>query len=127
MKQLSRRLFIGMSALSATTVCAQTSLMASLKKPESFERVANIIKANYPLPGNSEKVLKGFYQRLLTTAEQTQNPQYFRQILDEKRAHQRLESYVIEEFLVQTNYMAVIQGECNSLAINENVVGNLIV
>ena len=102
MKNLSRRLFIGMSALSATTVCAQVSLLQTLKLPESYERVANILKKHYPMPASSEMLIKNFYERLLTTAEQTRDPKYFNQLLDEKQAEERLQSYVIEEFLALT-------------------------
>ena len=100
MKSISRRLFIGgISAASTTTVCAQWSLLDSLNQPNSLQQVKEIVLRHFPVPANSDVMFKDFHRALMTSAEQTESPEYFKTLLEKPKALQRLETYVVEQFL----------------------------
>ncbi len=107
---VNRRKLLGAFALSTSTVAlggVGLNLESLLLGSEGEEKVKRIIKEHFQIKPSDEVSLRDFYQSLLLAKDHRENQRFFLDHLDRKELEERLQIYVIEEFVVSTNYLAV--------------------
>ncbi len=104
--------------LSSSTLAlagAGASLKSLLQSSEGESKVRSILRKHFPLEGAGEQTITEFYQSLLLAKSHREDQKFFLDHLDNKELEERLEIYVIEEFIVSTNYMMILAGETTEL------------
>jgi hypothetical protein len=118
--KLNRRSLLGtMATLSSTLALgavSQPNLLSLLQNPTSADKVKGILKRNFDLSFAREQSFQDFFESLLDAKAHRENRQFFLEHLENRDLEHRLELYVIEEFVVSTNYLMILSGKASELA-----------
>jgi len=117
-RSVTRRSLFGALALTTTTAALGSvgiNLNSVLNGTEGERKVRAILKKHFELEPVREKTITEFYQSLLLAKDHRKSQEFFLEHLDNKALEERLELYVIEEFVTTTNYMMVLGGEDKEL------------
>jgi len=80
--------------------------------------VFSILKKSYQLQEEQRSLVPAYLTRLRTPGLHTQKPEVFHEWLNNSKIfHDQLNSYVVEEFVVASNYFAVQAGQDRQLRI----------
>lgn len=115
---LSRRRILAFFATTLSGVAlgkGSKSLEHLLLDPQGLTKVRGILRFHFALDESHDAVIRDFYKSLLTTGLHSENPDFFLEHLEKDALEDRLEGYVIEEFVVNTNYLEINEGRLNDL------------
>ncbi|RZA27461.1 MAG: hypothetical protein EOP10_00120 [Proteobacteria bacterium] len=117
MKQ-NRRRFLGYTLALGTSATAygQTQLLAFLSSPSAVLRVQNILQEHLGLEYRHRAIVQEFTHSLRTSQEHSESPVVFEGLLKGDKARDSIETYVIQEFIVSTNFLAYNEGHAQTLA-----------
>ncbi|MFW7378438.1 MAG: hypothetical protein ACOH5I_06515 [Oligoflexus sp.] len=92
--------------------------LGSVSYISSEDKIFSILQKHYQLNEADRSLVPAFLARLLTPGLSTQKAEVFSQWLLESEAYsQELATYVVEEFVVASNYFAVLAGQEDKLRI----------
>ncbi len=75
------------------------------------KRVLEILKRHLNIPLPAEVLVGDFVRSLQTRNLHTEKPEVFRRMAESADAQAELEAYVVEEFVVSSNFFAMQSGE----------------
>lgn len=112
--QFNRRKLLGIALATTSTVAlaeSPFSVFSFLQSSEGEAKVKAIVVKYFERAKGSDAVLGAFYRSLLAGTQHHENKAFFLEHLEKKELEVRLETYVIEEFVLSTNYLHVVAGE----------------
>lgn len=115
---LSRRKLFALAAGTTSTAAladSPFSILSFLRSSEGELKVKSIVKKYLTVPSGSDEMLGSFYRSLLVGVNHHQDREYFQRHLEKKELEQALESYVLQEFVLSTNYLHFVDGEQSKL------------
>ncbi|RYZ86025.1 MAG: hypothetical protein EOP04_14705 [Proteobacteria bacterium] len=114
---INRRRLISLAVLTSSTAALSTplSIIDFLKSSEGELKVKAIVRKYFAVAEDADPVLGAFYRSLLVGESHREDRKFLMDHLERKELEERLEVYVIEEFIVSTNYLHVLGGEASSL------------
>ena len=111
-----RKFFLGASVLmAATTSHAAESLMSWLSSQGAVTKIFAILQKHLGLKAEDATIVPAFIARLKTAG--TESPERLAAFLLDPRNASELEAYVVEEFVVGSNYLFVKAGQESSYKI----------
>jgi hypothetical protein len=111
-----RKLLVASLLITARPSQAQ-SLWDWLSNPDAAARIHAILCQHLSLSSDHAILVPDFIKRLKTEGLHTENPQQLRDWLLDKGQEQQLAAYVVEEFVIASNYFAVAAGQDSQLRI----------
>ncbi len=110
--QYSRRALLTTAGLALSSQALAHPWIEFLSDENLLARVKGILQRELNLPSEAETLLPRFVRNLQTRDLHTESPETFaRMAKGGKLTQSECEAYVVEEFVVSTNYFAVIAGE----------------
>ncbi|RZA19670.1 MAG: hypothetical protein EOP10_19275 [Proteobacteria bacterium] len=110
---INRRRLISLAVLTSSTAAlsAPLSILDFLKTSEGECKVKAIVHKYFTVADNADTVLGEFYRSLIVGENHREDRKFLMNHLQQKELEERLEVYVIEEFVISTNYLHVLAGE----------------
>lgn len=104
----NRRNFIGISlGAAAAPALAEGSLWKTLSGPNAVATIHAIVKEHLELGDEHLHLVARFTKSLQSSLSHTEEPEDFRALLAAGRSEKEaLANYVIQEFVISTNYLA---------------------
>jgi hypothetical protein len=118
--KLARRAFIGATAAAAAVIgaTAEASLSRFLLSRSAEDDVFTILARHLGLTQSQRGVVRPFMERLATPGLHTESPELFQAWLARKEGYEaNLEAYIVEEFLIASNYFAFQGGQVHELEV----------
>ena len=114
---INRRRLISLAVLTSSTAAlsAPLSIIDFLNSQKANGRSKPSFANTLRWPMTPTPVLGEFYRSLLVGENHREDRKFLMDHLQRKELEERLEVYVIEEFVVSTNYLHVLAGEVSSL------------
>ncbi len=108
----NRRRFLGYTLALGTSATAygNAQLLAFLSSPSAVDRVQNILKEHLGVEDKHRAIVVEFTNSLRTSRSHSESPATFEGLLKGETARDSIEIYVIQEFIVSTNYIAYNEG-----------------
>ncbi len=109
-KTYSRRQALGGFAAAVSLVSIEApgrSLAQLLFAPDGEARVRAVLRAHYGLDARHDEVVRAFYASLKRDGLHTHDGAFFEEKLADAQSAERLARYVVEEFAVSTNILAI--------------------
>ena len=109
---LNRRKFLGASAFFAAATGTQVkadTFMSWLSQDGAVTKVFNMLQKNLGLKNEAAEIIPAFIERLKKNGHEP--AERFTHFLLDPRAARELEAYVVEEFVVNTNFLFVRAGQ----------------
>lgn len=105
---VNRRNFLGISlSAAAAPAFAEGSIWTSLSGPNAVATVHAIVREHLQVGGEHLAVVADFTKSLQSSFSHTELPAEFRALLGSARTEQEaLANYVVQEFVISTNYLA---------------------
>lgn len=114
----NRRQLLGTSLAASSVLLPGTVSAADLfGTAEGADRVFAILQKNLKLSSMQRDLVNAFTASLKASESHHESPAAFRAKLANPQSAAELEAYVVQEFLVSTNYIAYAAGEAQTLAI----------
>ena len=109
-KILSRRNFIGTSfALTSTVAMAEMNFINYLKTDIAKAKVSKIVCEAFAVSPSSKGILECFYRHLLTLGNSAREENFLAKLRSEATLDENLEIFVVEEFVVATNFFETLE------------------
>jgi hypothetical protein len=124
--RIDRRNLLGASLLLASSPTHSGNFLAWLATPEATQEVFSILKKYLGLKEESLTLMPDFLYRLKTPGLHSESFEVFQSLASDKAQHEQLAAYVLEEFVVASNYFAVQAGEETELKIFKKLEQNLV-
>ncbi|MBC7533527.1 MAG: hypothetical protein H7318_18300 [Oligoflexus sp.] len=104
-----RRIFAYLAASTSSVAFSRSggSLSTLLLSDSGEERAWKILAKHFPLNASDRPLISEFYKSLLRAENHTENHRFFAETLHRQALEERLEKYLIEEFIGNTNYLLV--------------------
>lgn len=117
---INRRTLVSTALFALSTQALAHPLLNFLGKDEAEDRIFGILQKHLGLSQKDRRLVPAFLQKLRTQNLSSEDPATFKRWLgDEKHFADELEAYVLEEFVVSSNYFAVKAGEESQLMIRQ--------
>jgi len=114
---INRRRLLGASLLVTAAPLKAESLWDWLSSADTPERLHAILVEHLQLQADHLALMPDFIRRLKSEGASTEKPERFKTWLLDHTQIQELEAYVVEEFLIASNYFAWKAGEDGRLCI----------
>lgn len=124
-KKINRRVFLASTLAStaggiASGATLKTNPLFSQENGTSEACVAEILRLHFQLGPEYNELVKKFHSSLASGEGHTESADYFNELLKNPSRREDLETYVIQEFVVSTNFLDDNHGSSNPLAISES-------
>lgn len=118
---VNRRKLLGI-ALGATSSIAladnPVSIIRFLQDHGGEAKVKSIVLKHFPKVSASDQCLGAFYRSLLAGVDHNQDREFLLKHMEKEELEDLLEVYVVEEFVVSTNYLDIHDGKATKLKLN---------
>ncbi len=114
----SRRSILGFASMLGSSLAfagPSKSLQSLLLESSGEVKVRAILRKHFGLDSSHDKLVRSFYTSLLTSEKHSERPEFFMEQLKGRELQDRLERYVLEEFVVCTNYFVLSEGDKSEL------------
>ena len=109
--KLSRRLFVGSTLATSSIAFGEVSWISWLATDAAEAKIFGYLKKHFELKDDQRGLARDFIVRLRTPGMHTEDPQAFQAMVRGKDGDTELERYVVEEFMVASNYFAILHGQ----------------
>ena len=118
MSQLSRRAFLGASITTVSTTAFASPILDFLSSDSAASEVFSILQTHLQISSADRHLVKPFLRRLRTPGLHTESPATFQSWLNRAPGYEEnLAAYILEEFAVASNFLAVQGGHESRLKI----------
>ncbi len=108
----NRRTLLTAASLALSSQALANPWIEFLKEDDLQSKVKQVLQRELKLPEEAESLLPKFVQNLQTRDLHTERPEVFaRWAKGGKATRSEFEAYVVEEFVISSNYFAVAAGE----------------
>ena len=110
--QCTRRSLLTAAGLALSSQALAHPWIAFLQDKDITRKVTQILQRELQLPIAAEVLIPSFVKNLQTRDLHTEQPETFARWAEGgKTTQSEFEAYVVEEFVISTNYFAVVAGE----------------
>ena len=113
----NRRTLISAALLAAASPSQAAFFQDWLSHQDNAEKIFLILQEHLNLKNDQRDLMPAFITRLKTTGLHTESPEELQKYLQDPSRSEELAAYIVEEFVVASNYFAVQAGEENQLRI----------
>lgn len=111
-----RRNFIGLTLIAASApALAEGSLLKTLSGPNAVQTVHGILKEYLKIADEHLPLVAKFTASLQFSLTHTESPSAFRELLNDATDQETFANYVVQEFVISTNYLAFSAKEATAL------------
>ena len=111
---LNRRHFVGMTVATGLlgSVGIQHTLLELFSDEGAEQRVFDVLRTHFNLPESARRVIPDFVASLRYKLVHRESPEYFERLLSlkDENGQDAFAAYVMQEFVICTNYYAVQAG-----------------
>lgn len=114
---LNRRFFLGASLASSTVALGDVSWLSWLASDAAEVKIAAVLSKHFGPDFAQKALVRAFIARLQTPGLHTESPETFAAMLRGSEGEMELESYIVEEFIVGSSYLGLINGRTSKIEI----------
>ena len=114
---LTRRSFLGTSLAVGASLSAPAALIGILKTKDAAATVFGILSEHLKINFDHMNVVEAFTGSLSSSMVHHQTPETFHAKIQANEAREELAQYVLQEFLISTNYLEFHMGKTQQLAL----------
>ena len=114
---LNRRGFLGSSLAVSSVLITSTALASILHRSDAADQVLAILQKNLKISANHRPLVAAFTESLQQSDRHHQTAAAFENKLSADTEADQLELYVVQEFVVSTNFLAYAAGQEKNLVL----------
>ena len=108
-KNTFRRSFVGASlAATSTAAVADVKFIDFSRSKSGRSKIAEVLASSFSVDSSDSKLIDDFYTYLLQLGSNARYDGFMSQLFSQTEIDEQLEIFVVEEFVVATNYFATL-------------------